>query len=163
MYELHTTRRVEFADTDMAGIVHFSRFFVYMETAEHDFLRTLGTPVHFDHDRHRIGWPRVETWCRYQRPARVHDELDIHVRVLRKGRRALTWGFTFRCQGEKLAEGRISSICCALDGPGGLEPVTIPPFLANQIEEAPDAARTLEAQGVAPRPTPVAPNAGGSS
>ena len=29
-----TTRRVEFVDTDMAGIVHFSNFFRYMETAE---------------------------------------------------------------------------------------------------------------------------------
>ncbi len=26
-----TTRRVEFIDTDMAGIVHFTNFFRYME------------------------------------------------------------------------------------------------------------------------------------
>jgi len=29
-----TSRRVEFGDTDMAGIVHFSRFFLWMEAAE---------------------------------------------------------------------------------------------------------------------------------
>ena len=29
-----TTRRVEFADTDMAGIVHFANFFRFMEAAE---------------------------------------------------------------------------------------------------------------------------------
>ena len=44
MYELHTTRRIEFADTDMAGLVHFARFFVFMETAEHAFLRAAGAP-----------------------------------------------------------------------------------------------------------------------
>ena len=43
--EFNTTRRIEFSDTDMAGIVHFSRFFVFMEAAEHAFLRSLGTSV----------------------------------------------------------------------------------------------------------------------
>ncbi len=163
MHELHTTRRVEFADTDMAGIVHFSRFFVFMETAEHAFLRALGSPVHFEHEGRRIGWPRVETWCRYQRPARVDDVLDIHVQVLRKGHRALTWGFTFHCGGKRLAEGRISCICCALDGPNGLEPLPIPAFLADQIDAVPDGERILAAQGVAPRPNDAATNAGGAS
>ena len=36
----HTfTRRVEFGDTDLAGIMHFSNFFRFMEAAETDFLR----------------------------------------------------------------------------------------------------------------------------
>ena len=30
-----TSRRVEFRDTDTAGIAHFSVFFVWMEQAEH--------------------------------------------------------------------------------------------------------------------------------
>ncbi|MEL7264077.1 MAG: hypothetical protein AAFP69_04590, partial [Planctomycetota bacterium] len=38
-------RRVEFRDTDAAGIVHFSAFFPFMETAEHAFLRSLGLSV----------------------------------------------------------------------------------------------------------------------
>ena len=37
-----TTRRVELADTDMAGIVHFANFFRFMESAEVDFLRASG-------------------------------------------------------------------------------------------------------------------------
>jgi acyl-CoA thioester hydrolase len=32
-FEFKLTRRVEFAETDMAGIVHFSNFFRYMESA----------------------------------------------------------------------------------------------------------------------------------
>jgi acyl-CoA thioester hydrolase len=35
-------RRVLFHETDMAGIVHFSNFFKYMEEAEHSFMRSLG-------------------------------------------------------------------------------------------------------------------------
>ena len=40
-----STRRIEFRDTDAAGIVHFSAFFYYMESVEHEFLRQLGLSV----------------------------------------------------------------------------------------------------------------------
>ena len=41
-YEFKQTRRVEFSDTDMAGIMHFSNFFHFMEATEAAFLRSLG-------------------------------------------------------------------------------------------------------------------------
>ena len=41
-YEFKATRQVEFSETDMAGIMHFSNFFRFMETAEHGFYRSLG-------------------------------------------------------------------------------------------------------------------------
>ena len=37
-----TTRRIEFCETDMAGIVHFANFYIFMEQAEHELFRTLG-------------------------------------------------------------------------------------------------------------------------
>ncbi len=33
------TRRVEFHETDMAGIMHFANYFRWMETCETDFYR----------------------------------------------------------------------------------------------------------------------------
>ena len=44
-YEFKAIRRVEFADTDMAGIMHYSNFFRFMETAEHAFFRSLGLSI----------------------------------------------------------------------------------------------------------------------
>ena len=38
-------RIVEFRDTDAAGIAHFSAFFFWMESTEHEFLRELGVRV----------------------------------------------------------------------------------------------------------------------
>ena len=35
-------RRVEFSDTDTAGLIHFSAMLKYMEEAEHAFYRSLG-------------------------------------------------------------------------------------------------------------------------
>ncbi len=133
--EFRTTRRVEFADTDMGNLVHFSRFFVFMETAEHEFLKTLGTTVHFEHEGRKFGWPRLEAHCRYLSPARYGDELEIHLKVRRKGRRAMTYDFTFDIGDRRIAEGTISSICCVLDGPEGLESIPIPEPLASQLAE----------------------------
>ena len=147
MHSYRTQRRIEFADTDMAGIVHFSRFFVFMETAEHEMLRSLGTTVHFEHEGRHIGWPRVDVGCQFRSPARLGDVLDIEVRIRRKGRRALTYEFHFSCQGREVAVGHIACICCALSTPypkggGRLEPVAIPDFIASQLEEAPTPPTT---------------------
>ncbi len=91
MHSYHTRRQIEFADTDMAGIVHFSRFFIFMETAEHEFLRALGSAVHFEHEGRHIGWPRLQATCKYKSPVRFGETLDIRLEVKRKGRRAMTY------------------------------------------------------------------------
>ncbi len=76
-----TQRRIEFSDTDLEGIVRFSRFSVFMGGAEHSFLRSLGTSVDFKIDGHKAGWPRLAASCDYQSPARFEDVLDIEVLV----------------------------------------------------------------------------------
>lgn len=129
----HTTRRIEFADTDMGGIVHFSRFFVFMETAEHELLRALGFEVHMDFEGRQIGWPRVDARCRYIKPARLGDVLDIVVRVSRKGKSSMTYDFDFLIDGESVAQGQTTSVCCVMDDPSGLRPTPIPPLIADRL------------------------------
>jgi YbgC/YbaW family acyl-CoA thioester hydrolase len=136
MHTFHTQRRVEFADTDMEGIVHFARFLVYMETAEHQFLEAAGTSVVSEQDGRRIGWPRVAVACQYERPARFGDTLEIEVRVARKGRRSMTYGFSFRRDGELLARGQTTAVCCEL-ADGALRSIEIPPAIADKLEQAP--------------------------
>ena len=138
--EFRTQRRVEFADTDMGGIVHFSRFFVFMETAEHELLRTLGTEVHMRLDGRDIGWPRVEANCQYLSPARLSDLLEIHIRVVRKGTRSMTYGFTFSCGDTIVARGRLSSVCCTMSATEGLRAIPIPEFIAARLTEPPEIA-----------------------
>jgi len=136
MYELRTTRRIEFADTDMGGIVHFSRFVIFMETAEHEFLNAVGTSVVMEHDGVHISWPRVKVSCEYKRPARFGDVLDIHVRVVRKGRRSMTYGFVFTCGDEEIATGEMTSVCCILAPGETVRSIPIPSPIAEKVEEA---------------------------
>lgn len=135
MHEFHTQRRIEFADTDLGGMVHFSRFFVFMETAEHELLHSLGATPHGSLEGRSLGWPRVSASCDYRLPARYGDVLDITVRVLRKGKTSLTYGFRFRRGDVLIAEGRMTSVCCEV-GDDGWRPVTIPAAVADGIEEA---------------------------
>lgn len=136
--EFRTTRRVEFADTDLGGIVHFSRFFVFMETAEHELLRALGTSVHVTDSGGRvIGWPRVEASCEFVAPLRFGDLVEIVLRVAKKGARSMTYEAEISSGGRLCARGRISSVCCVLNDPAGLRPIPIPEPLASRLAEAP--------------------------
>ena len=127
-------RRIEFSDTDMGGIVHFSRFFVFMETAEHEFLRACGTHVDRTVDGVRISWPRVSATCDYRSPARFGDVVDIRVRVVRRGVKSMTYGFEFRCGDTLLAEGKTTAVCCIMHAKRGPEPVAIPDWFSKAVE-----------------------------
>src|SRR5205085_2520481 len=95
-----TTRRVEFGDTDMAGIVHFANFFRFMEAAETEFLRSRGLSVSWFVDGVKLGLPRVSASCDYLNPARFEDVLTIAVAVERVGRKSVTCRFDFSNEGE---------------------------------------------------------------
>ncbi len=137
MYEFRTQRKIEFADTDTGGIVHFSRFFVFMETAEHQFLDALGTSVVLEIDGDQIGWPRVAASCEYREPARFGDLLDIHVCVRRKGRKSMTYDFSFSREGVPIAGGSMTSVCCVLVSSKKVRSIEIPAFIADRIDEPP--------------------------
>ena len=133
-HEYRTKRRIEFSDTDMAGIVHFARFFVFMESAEHEFLRSLGTSVATEWEGNKIGWPRLSASCEYLKPVKFEDELEIHLTVARKGTKSLTYQFVFMKGDVEVAHGQLTSACCICNPGEKMRAIPIPDFIANQIE-----------------------------
>ena len=95
-YEYRIVRRVEFSETDMAGIVHYSNFFRYMEAAEHAFFRSIGFSVVTRNVDPPVVWPRVHAESDYRRPIRFEDEIEIRMYVTKKKSKSLTYGFWFR-------------------------------------------------------------------
>lgn len=141
-FEFKLTRRVEFADTDMAGIVHFSSFFRYMENTEHAFYRSLGASVIMSHLNPPLGFPRVHASCDFKKPIRFEDNLEIHLLVREKRAKVLSYLFKFRKATEKglseeLARGIITVVCVAHHPDGTMASAEIPKFLAEQIQIAP--------------------------
>ncbi len=121
-----TTRRVEFCDTDMAGIVHFSNFFRFMEAAETEFLRARGLSVKMDWEGQTIGFPRVSASCDYASPARFEDVLDVAVSLDRLGTKSVTYAFTFSRGGALIAQGKVTSVCCQVGADQAFEAIAIP-------------------------------------
>src|SRR5947209_20211153 len=130
-----TTRRIEFADTDRAGIVHFANFFRFMEAAEQEFLRSRGLSVALDWEGQALGFPRVSASCDYLKPAYFEDVLDVTVRVTRVGRKSVTYVFEFSRGGDLVARGQVSSVCCRVAADQRLESLEIPPAVRQRLEE----------------------------
>ena len=128
-----TTRRVEFRDTDAAGIMHFSAFFVLMEEVEHQFLRECGTSVVLRDEQGVISWPRIEANCRYQSAVRFEDELEIELRIERLGSKAVTYAFDFRCAGRPVASGRMAAVCCRIEEDQPPRSIPIPEWLLSKL------------------------------
>lgn len=120
-----TSRRVEFRDTDAAGIMHFASIMGLMEEAEHEFLRHANLPLFRAHAQGHISWPRVAAECNFKGPARFEDQIQITVAVQRIGKRSVTYAFSLSCQGRPVAEGTMTSACCYV-ADGQIESVDIP-------------------------------------
>jgi 4-hydroxybenzoyl-CoA thioesterase/acyl-CoA thioester hydrolase len=133
-----TTRRVEFSDTDAAGIMHFSAFFRFMEQAEHDLLRSLGLSVVMSDDITQAGggklsWPRVHAHCDFRAPAHYEDVVDIDVSLSRLGGKSASYDFRFTLAGKELATGEITSVCCRITPGRPPEGVAIPDWFRAKL------------------------------
>ena len=126
-------RIVEFGDTEMAGIVHFAKFFHYMEAAEHAFLRSLGISVVMDWEGVPLGLPRVAASCDYLRPARFADELEIYVLVRHLGRSSVTYAFDVHKGEEVVARGQITAVFCHHVPGQTLEAIEIPALIRAKL------------------------------
>jgi acyl-CoA thioester hydrolase len=130
-------RRVQFAETDMAGIVHFSNYYRYMEEAEHAYLRSIGLSVMMTlPDGTVIGWPRVRSACNYLAPARYQDEIEIRLNVTRKGVKSLTLEFDFWRGDIQLARGSLKTVCCIVAHNEPLKSIPMPPDISERILES---------------------------
>jgi len=118
----------------MAGIVHFSNFFRYMEAAETEYLRVRGLSVAWREEGRRFGFPRVSVTCDYVKPALFEDVLDIEVTLERLGNKSATYRFDFTRSGEAIATGRITSVFCREIPGHGLESHEIPESIRTKLQ-----------------------------
>jgi acyl-CoA thioester hydrolase len=139
-----TTRRVEFRDTDAAGIVHFSAFFPMMEAAEHEMLRSLGISVlpKTEPGVAPISWPRVAASCNFMAAARFEDVLRISVQVAEIGSTSVQYRFRFTRDDQLIAEGTTTTVCCRMPASSdigrsarGMKKTPIPDSIRQQLSK----------------------------
>lgn len=127
------TRRVQFAETDAAGVLHFANYFRMMEEVEHAFWRSLGHSVWFYDGDEVISWPRVHCTCEYAAPVKFEDELSLTFRVARLGERLVTFETEFHLDGRRIAVGRTKAVCCAIRD-GDFRSIVVPDNVRSVLQ-----------------------------
>jgi len=117
-------RRVEFHETDAAGIAHFSSLIIFMEQAEHALLRSLGLSVashatsHANeqlHDGPDLRWPRIRVEAQFECPVRFEDILTIRTHVAALGQSSVVYHHQISADQRLVATGSMKCVCCLME------------------------------------------------
>jgi acyl-CoA thioester hydrolase len=128
-------RRVQFAETDAAGLVHFSSYFRYMEEAEHALWREAGLSI--APAGSAIGWPRTEASFEYHRALRFEDEFEIHIRIVAILEQKIRYVCALTREGKRIATGSLTIVCVSKRPGETMKAMPIPPEIAARFRVAP--------------------------
>jgi acyl-CoA thioester hydrolase len=131
-------RRVQFYETDAAGIVHFSWFFRYMEEAEHALWRAAGLSIHPPDSP--IGFARASATCDFRRPLRFEDEFEVTIRIAAISRKTVSYSCVLTKDDVTLATGSMTVICVRTEPDGSLKATDVPEEIAARFAVADAAA-----------------------
>ena len=126
-------RRVQFAETDLAGLVHFTHFFRYMEEAEHALWRAAGMSI--ARAGEETGWPRLGAAFEFRAPLRFEDEFDVAVRIATVTSRTIQYEFTLTKDGTLIGSGTITTAYVDKRGPA-LKALELPEQVAARLRSA---------------------------
>jgi len=138
-YEYHYRRRIYWQDTDMAGIIHFTNYFRFMEEVEIEFLLSIGLDSLKIAREHNVWRPRVSAQCDFKKTVTFGDELDIHLWIVKKGRSSIHYEIAFNHNGEEAAHGRLSVACVSKAPDGSMAATPIPAVMDEALQVAPFA------------------------
>ncbi len=113
LFEIEHT--VQFSETDMAGLVHFSNFYKFMEKAELALLSSLEIPLIYKEGTLVTGWPRVQAHCSFLHPLRLGDTLRICIETLAVKDYSLDYQFGFYCRDAAVAKGNMKTVYASSD------------------------------------------------
>ncbi|APX93099.1 tol-pal system-associated acyl-CoA thioesterase [Halomonas sp. 1513] len=102
--------RVYIEDTDAGGIVYYVNYLKYMERARSEWLRQFGlTQLALLDDNIQLVVHRLE--CRYAKPARLDDALQVSAEIERHDACRMTFRQQVTCRGEPLCDAWVDIAC----------------------------------------------------
>jgi acyl-CoA thioester hydrolase len=128
------TRRVQFAETDLAGIVHFSMMFRYMEEAEHALWRAAGMSI--ARAGEETGWPRVSASFDFRSPLRFEDEFEVILKMAAVNKRTLQYACTIRRGDTTIGTGTMTTACVTKSSGGAMRAVELPLDVVARLQSA---------------------------
>lgn len=127
--------RVEWGDTDAAGIVFSPNFYKWMDQAVHYYFESIGFPIVKLVRDEKIGIPVIESKCNFQKPLYYADNVTIHTTILELRDKVISFGHEFFVDDKKIAEGhQIRALASISDGKA--KAVAIPELMKKAIVES---------------------------
>ena len=82
--------RVSYGETDAMSVMYYAEYLHLFERSRSEFIRAHGMSYATVEER-EIMLPVREAQCRYKRPARFDDLLNVHVGISKWGRASMTF------------------------------------------------------------------------
>jgi YbgC/YbaW family acyl-CoA thioester hydrolase len=132
-------KTVEFAETDAAGLVHYSNYLRYVEIAERALFEKIDAALLTDLGHTLSGYPRTRVKCDYSAPLRFGDRIRIELSVTSVGEKSL--GYRFRILKKidadnwtRAAKGELITVHAEVKKPGGeITPLPLSPDLKVKL------------------------------
>jgi acyl-CoA thioester hydrolase len=126
-------RRVQFYETDQAGVVHFSWYLRYMEEAEHALWREAGLSI--APADHAVGFPRVAASVEFLKPLHFEDVIEVWIKIEAITNRSIRYASKITCGGETMATGTHTAVCVA-KGSKPMRAIEIPESIRKRLKAA---------------------------
>ncbi|WP_458413138.1 acyl-CoA thioesterase [Schinkia sp. CFF1] len=127
--------RVEWGDTDAAGIVFSPNFYKWMDQAVHYYFESIGFPIVKLVCDEKIGIPVIESKCNFQKPLYYADNVAIYTTILELRDKVITFGHEFFVDSNKIAEGYQIRALANISG-GKAKAISIPKSINKAIVES---------------------------
>jgi len=129
-------RRVQFAETDMAGIVHFSMYFRYMEEAEHALWRAAGMSIATPGET--TGWPRLSATFDFRNPLRFEQEFDVAISLEKVTSRTIQYLCSVTRGDTFIGAGTITIAHVSKGADGSMKAIQIPTDVISRLRAVSD-------------------------
>jgi acyl-CoA thioester hydrolase len=127
-----TTDYVRWEDIDLAGIARYSAYTRFLDVAETDLYRSLGTPLSRLHAQYKVWLPRKVMHIEYYAPARLDDQVVIAAYFSTIGRTSVTMNFDLFREDRKtmIAAAHLVLVCVDV----ALKKVALPPEFRTLVD-----------------------------
>jgi acyl-CoA thioester hydrolase len=134
MAEFNSEFRVEFGETDMAGIVFYPNYFRWFDRATHDFLRSIGLAFE-EMVKLGLATPLIEVGCRFMAALHYNETLRLESRVVEVRERGFRLEHNLYRGEELVGKGFEVRGWCEINGSEGkLKAVPIPQEVAEKLK-----------------------------
>jgi YbgC/YbaW family acyl-CoA thioester hydrolase len=127
-----TTEHVRWEDIDLAGIARYGSYTRFLDVAETDLYRSLGTPLSVLHAQYKVWLPRKVMHIDYFSPARLDDEITLAAYFSNIGRTSVTFNVDLLRDDRKtlIAAAHLVLVCVNV----ALEKIALPPEFRTLVD-----------------------------